>query len=121
VQGAEGYDNNNGATYVLINDSLPPVAPEKRTVEWRNARLAQFRREGPKPVPAQANFKLLEALFARAEQEQWGPDEWIAASSSKADVSKWRRHIAWPFGEEGGVYKFNKAGDALYVVSSLGR
>lgn len=121
VQGAEGYDNNNGASYVVINDAMPLVAPEHRTLDYRNSRLAAIRRAPLRKVPAQANFKPLEALFARAEKEKWGLEEWIAASSSKADVSKWRRHIMWPFGEEGGVFKFNKAGDGLYVISSLGR
>jgi hypothetical protein len=121
TQGAEGYDNSNGASYVLVNDALPLVPPERRTHAWRTARLASLRRAGPKPIPAQANFKPLEAVFERAQKEAWGTAQWVAASSSKADVSAWRRHITWPFGEEGGVYKFTTAGDAMYVISSLGR
>jgi hypothetical protein len=34
---------------------------------------------------------------------------------------EWRRLLQWPFGEEGGVFRFSKAGDALYIVTSLGR
>mgnify|MGYP001810709724 CR=1 FL=1 len=61
------------------------------------------------------------ALYAKAETEKWGLKQWREASSSKAEVSRWRRLITWLFGEEGGVFKFNRAGDALYVISSLGR
>jgi hypothetical protein len=73
------------------------------------------------PLPSQANTQALDALFAKAEKDKWGLKQWREASSSKADVSHWRRLITWPFGEEGGVFKFNRAGDALYAVSSLGR
>lgn len=106
---------------MLVNDDMPLVAPERRTSAWRTAKLAALHKAGQKPVPAQANFKPLEALFARAQKEAWGTREWVEASSSKADVSTWRRHITWPFGEEGGVFKFTVAGDAMYVISSLGR
>jgi hypothetical protein len=34
---------------------------------------------------------------------------------------EWRRLLQQPFGEEGGVFMFNKAGDALYIVTLLGR
>jgi hypothetical protein len=60
-------------------------------------------------------------LFERAAKERWSGKQWVAASSSRADASTWRRIITWPFGEEGGVFRFNKAGDGLYVLSSLGR
>ena len=63
----------------------------------------------------------LPALFAAAEAGNWMLQQWIAASTSGSDVSKWRVLIRWPFGEEGGVFRFNKAGDGLYAISSEGR
>jgi hypothetical protein len=121
LQGAECYDNSNGASYVIVNDALPKLTP-KMTIASRQAeRSAAANKRIARTRPSKANFRSLEAMFARAEREKWGLKEWIAASSSKADVSKWRRLIAWPFGEEGGVFKFSPAGDALYVISSIGR
>jgi hypothetical protein len=29
--------------------------------------------------------------------------------------------LNWPFGEDGGAYRFNKEGDALYVSSTVDR
>lgn len=121
LQGAECYDNANGASYVLINDALPKLTP-RMTLAWRQAeRSALANKRVARPAPTKANFKPLEAMFAKAEKEKWGLEEWVAASSSKADVSTWRRLITWPFGEEGGMFKFTPAGDAMYVISSIGR
>jgi hypothetical protein len=121
LQGAECYDNTNGASYVIVNDALPKLTP-KMTLAWRQAeRSATAKKRVARPLPTKANFRALEAMFAKAEKEKWGLEDWVAASSSKADVSKWRRLITWPFGEEGGVFKFTPAGDALYVISSIGR
>jgi hypothetical protein len=63
----------------------------------------------------------LEALFKAAARGNWSTSQWIDASSSKSDAGRWRKLLEWPFGEEGGVFRLNKAGDALYLVTSLGR
>lgn len=73
------------------------------------------------PAYFQADVKALEAVFARASKENWDTKHWIKASRSRSDVSKWRRLLTWPFGEEGGVFRFNKAGDGLYIITSTGR
>lgn len=130
TQGAECYDNSNGAAYVLINDALPPITEQstalKRRATSKSAAAAAAGREKAAATkqqqqPLKADVSELEALFDRADKESWGEAEWVAASSSKSDVSKWRRLITWPFGDEGGTFKFNKAGDGLYIVSSIGR
>jgi len=116
-----GYNNTDGSSYVLINDALPRVTAKTTAAKVRAAKQAAFRSRPLKTQPKQAQVKTLEALFDRAEKEKWGLAEWVQASSSKADVSEWRRLLTWPFGEEGSVFKFNKAGDAMYIVSSTGR
>jgi hypothetical protein len=45
----------------------------------------------------------------------------VAASRTKSRVACWRVVYSWPFGEEGRVWGFNKAGDGLYITSSVGR
>jgi hypothetical protein len=47
--------------------------------------------------------------------------QWIDASVSRSDVSKWRVLLTWPFGEDSSVLRFNRAGDALYGTSADGR
>jgi hypothetical protein len=69
----------------------------------------------------QADTRRVEALFTQAGQQAWGAAQWVAASNSRSDVSRWRRLVTWPHGEEGGVFRFNKAGDGLYVITSSGR
>jgi hypothetical protein len=44
----------------------------------------------------------------------------IAASRTKSRAACWRVVYSWPFGEEGRVWGFNKAGDGLYITSSVG-
>jgi hypothetical protein len=97
VQAALGYNNTDGSTYVLINDA-PPTTDA-----------------------AVAAAPDLDALFSAAKEQNYTTAQWIAASASKADASKWRRLITWPFGEKGGVFRFNKQGNGLYIVTSIDR
>ncbi|KAF8066249.1 dapb3 [Scenedesmus sp. PABB004] len=118
VKGAVGYDNNNGASYVLIRDGPPPpvaAAPggSRAAVVTEAARTNATRGGG--------GSRALEALFAAAAARNFTTADWIAASVSRANAASWRRLLSWPYGEEGGVFRVNKAGDGLYVVSSLGR
>ena len=119
AQGAENYNNSDGSSYVIINDALPKTTSKALAYKAQADRLSGVR--GAKPLPKQANVKELEVLFARAAKENWGYKKWVKASKSKADASKWRRLLTWPFGDEGGVFKFNKDGDALYIITSVGR
>jgi hypothetical protein len=45
----------------------------------------------------------------------------VAASATRANVSAWRLLVRWPMQEESAVFRFNRAGDALYGLSSEGR
>eukprot|EP00878_Enallax_costatus_P026303 GHUV01028216.1.p1 GENE.GHUV01028216.1~~GHUV01028216.1.p1 ORF type:complete len:193 (-),score=23.04 GHUV01028216.1:790-1368(-) len=63
----------------------------------------------------------LDSLFEAATKGNCSYQQWVKSSSSKTDATGWRRLITWPFGEDGGVFRMNKAGDAVYLVSSLGR
>lgn len=66
-------------------------------------------------------YSTLDALFKAANASNFTYEQWVAASNSKSDVSKWRRLLEWPFGENDGVYRFNKEGNAVYLITSRGR
>ncbi|KAI8468869.1 MAG: acylamino-acid-releasing enzyme [Monoraphidium minutum] len=97
IRGALGYNNSDGSSYVLIKN------------------------DPPRPGRGQAPGADVGALFKLSAERNFTREEWVAASGSRSDVAGWRKLLEWPFGEKGGVYRFNKEGDALYVASSLGR
>lgn len=174
VQGAQGYNNTDGASYVTIKNTpataaATPVAaaaagpPSRIVTEDATSGKPQQQKPNlkgrlgskltvgqtsataqiPQPpaavssssssgVPESASGNTsssdssrtvqdLDALFAAATKGNYTYQQWVKASASKVDASGWRRLITWPFGEDGGVFRLNKAGNALYLVSSLGR
>lgn len=105
---------------MIINDALPKVNWQSTAVKARTERLERGTK-GLKRTAKQADVQVLQGLFAKAAKENWDFADWVKASRSRADVSKWRRLLTWPFGEEGGVFSFNREGDAAYIISSIGR
>jgi hypothetical protein len=117
LQGAMGYNNSDGGAYVLIKDT--PAASGNSSSGSSSSKSAAITTESSF---AKANSTAdLEALFRAAAKGNWSTGQWIAASSSRSNVTAWRKLLEWPFGEDGGVFRFNKAGDALYIVTSIGR
>ncbi|WIA34269.1 hypothetical protein OEZ86_012612 [Tetradesmus obliquus] len=126
IKGAMGYNNSDGGAYVLIKDT-PAAATLSSNSNSSSSSSSKPAAITTEASPSKTNnissssFADLEALFKAAKKGNWTTSQWIAASSSRSDVAQWRKLLEWPFGEDGGVFRFNKAGDALYVVSSIGR
>lgn len=101
IRGVSSYNNTDGATFVRVRDEGAPKGAGQGQSKLRG--LDAF------------------ALFKEAAKRNLSDAEWIAASSSGSNVSAWRTLVNWPFGEDSGVFRFNRKGDGLYVVDSTGR
>lgn len=112
-QAAMAYNRSDGTTYVIVRDDSSPSRPEGATASTAAAAAPLAR--------PQRTYASLNALFTAAASPRFTYADWLAASTSGSDATAWRVLIKWPFGEEGGVFRFNKAGDALYIASSLDR
>ena len=97
MQGASVHNNTDGSSYFVVRDN--PVSP---------------------PAPSVA-YPDLAALYKDAAAKNFTRAQWIAASNTKADASTWRKVMSWPFGDKGGVFKFNKEGTGVYATTSTGR
>jgi hypothetical protein len=118
LQGAMGYNNSDGGAYVLIKDD-PAATTLSKSGNSSSSKSGAITTEASSAN--NSSTADLESLFKAAARGNWSTSQWIDASSSKSNVSNWRKLLEWPFGEDGGVFRFNKAGDALYIVTSIGR
>jgi hypothetical protein len=98
-QGLVAYNGSDGTTSVRIADAPLPL----------------------RPAPGAPPPRDPEALLRAAAAGGWGQAQWVKASNTRADASKWRTLVAWPFGEKGNAIAFDRRGTGLYVMSSLGR
>lgn len=105
MQGVENYNSTDGSTYYQVNDAL----------------LQKGRQAAAKGSSSSSSRLAVPALFKAAAAGNWTLQQWIAASTTGSDVSKWRLLLTWPFGEEGGIFRFNKEGTGLYGLTSIGR
>eukprot|EP00879_Flechtneria_rotunda_P019070 GHRR01020022.1.p1 GENE.GHRR01020022.1~~GHRR01020022.1.p1 ORF type:complete len:675 (+),score=189.80 GHRR01020022.1:864-2888(+) len=138
VQGALAYSNDDGSSYVLIRDtngssinSISTSSSPGSTVRTVTASTAANQRgllasqgmqiAGSTTINATTINTAGPPEGAAAAFGNYTTAESIANSNSGANVSSWRQLVRWPFGEEGGAFRFNKAGDALYLSSSIGR
>lgn len=110
LKGFESFNGTDGSTSIRISDARVKPSSTSRNPAVQEEKGGS--RSKVIPVPA---------LFQAAEKGNWTLDQWIAASSSGSDLRKWRVLLSWPFQEEAGVLRFNRAGDGLYGGTSVGR
>jgi hypothetical protein len=100
---------------VLINDALST----KQTAT--TAKVQEEKGSSSKTSASKARGLPIKEQFAQAAAGNWTTAQWMEASLTGTNISQWRLLVRWPFDEEGAVFRFNKAGDGLFGVSSDNR
>jgi tRNA A37 N6-isopentenylltransferase MiaA len=113
LQGLESYNSSDGSTYVQINDELPSHKPSSSSSS-KSSNPSIQEEMGPSN---QGRVMPVAELFKAADAGNWTIEQWVGASTSRQDLRKWRVLLNWPFGEDNGVYRFNREGNALYGTS----
>lgn len=111
LQGLESYNSSDGATYVQINDELTSLKPSSSSSSKSSPSIQE------ESGPSKGRVMPVAELFKAAEAGNWTVEQWVDASTSRQDLRKWRVLLNWPFGEDNGVYRFNREGTALYGTS----